>query len=75
MPRKPISRSAPVPEGKGTRDARGGRGKDNSGLAGAINSRHIIAERARELAGERHRLMRARIAPRIRRGQATISVR
>ena len=61
MPRNAISGGAPARGRKETRDARGGGAKDNGGLAGAITSRHVIAERARELAGERHRLFGQRL--------------
>jgi hypothetical protein len=61
MPRNIGSGRAPAGGRKGTRDAPSGGAKDNGGLAGAITSRHIIAERARELAGERHRLFAQRL--------------
>ena len=61
MPRKTVSGRAPERGRDETRDAPTGGARDNGDLTAAITSRHIVVERARELAGERHRLFAQRL--------------
>lgn len=61
MPRNTGSEGAPARGRRGNRDTSSGGASATGDLAGAITSRHLVAQRVRELAGERHRLFAQRL--------------